>query len=579
MLSLQNSLSQLLSFCGLSNYSGQNEIALTEIVEAALNKYPAFKDAISKSLSDFFLSCLNGGGNHVEELRGDIYFSWNLKPFYYTKTLDNKNAKDVFILKDAKAFLQEKFRLWSYQEFWNGKSIAAEEFQALRDIAYTVIDYIDQLNSKLVDSWNAPRHVKFINYVITIDKIPIELIEKIKSHVNYSDQVQEWQSLGIDSNSPKAPIDTKYFKDLEPEILGQFNNLDDSLDGWLIKSENYQAMNTIMPMFKGKVQTIYIDPPFNTHNELYYLYSTKFQTAAWLSLLYDRLRLAKKLLKDTGNIFVRCDQKGNMLLRMLMNEIFGKKNFRNELVVSKVKGVISYASRRFNPAVYSLFFYAMSNQSVFNEIYIKRKKPKKSCWHRATYPYHGKNPAKPRYIFGAWIQPENKRQIGFGQEKLAEMEKEGRFRLKCKCGYIHTSGVWKGCPECGEEGNISLQYLVLPSNTTSVDANWTDIPGHNFTWRFNTENSEALLKRVIECSSNKGDLVMDFFLGSGTTAAVAHKLGRRWIGIEMGDHLYTIVLPRMKKVLDYDKKGISEEVKEYRGGGFFAYCELDQFED
>ncbi|MGC8887332.1 MAG: DNA methyltransferase, partial [Verrucomicrobiia bacterium] len=96
---------------------------------------------------------------------------------------------------------------------------------------------------------------------------------------------------------------------------------------------------------------------------------------------------------------------------------------------------------------------------------------------------------------------------------------------------------------------------------------------------FPTRNAEILLKRVIESTSNEGDLVMDFFLGSGTTTAVAHKLGRKWIGVEMGEHFYRVVLPRMKKVLAYDKSGISKEVKEYQGGGFFKYYELEQYEE
>jgi adenine-specific DNA-methyltransferase len=102
---------------------------------------------------------------------------------------------------------------------------------------------------------------------------------------------------------------------------------------------------------------------------------------------------------------------------------------------------------------------------------------------------------------------------------------------------------------------------------------------------FRTENSEILLKRVIESTSNEGDLVMDFFLGSGTTTAVAHKLKRKWIGVEMGEHFYSIVLPRMKKVLAYDKSGISKEkdvkekYNENNAGGFFKYYELEQYEE
>jgi adenine specific DNA methylase Mod len=96
---------------------------------------------------------------------------------------------------------------------------------------------------------------------------------------------------------------------------------------------------------------------------------------------------------------------------------------------------------------------------------------------------------------------------------------------------------------------------------------------------FYTQKPEKLLQRAIESTSNKNDLILDFFLGSGTTTAVAHKLGRKWIGVEMGEHFYTVVLPRMKKVLAYDKSGISKEVKEYKGGGFFKYYELEQYEE
>ncbi|MDP8003862.1 MAG: site-specific DNA-methyltransferase, partial [Caldisphaera sp.] len=116
--------------------------------------------------------------------------------------------------------------------------------------------------------------------------------------------------------------------------------------------------------------------------------------------------------------------------------------------------------------------------------------------------------------------------------------------------------------------------------------NWTDIPSYSIPskWSFSTENSEILLKRVIQSTSNEGDLVMDFFLGSGTTTAVAHKLKRRWIGVEMGEHFYSVVLPRMKKVLAYDKSGISkdddvkEKYNENNAGGFFKYYDLEQYE-
>jgi adenine-specific DNA-methyltransferase len=131
--------------------------------------------------------------------------------------------------------------------------------------------------------------------------------------------------------------------------------------------------------------------------------------------------------------------------------------------------------------------------------------------------------------------------------------------------------------------NWKVEYLT--SDETKITDNWKDIPSYSDVQNFQTENSEILLKRVIEASSNRGDLVMDFFLGSGTTTAVAHKLGRKWIGVEMGEHFWKKVLPRMKNVLAYDEKGISKEqdvketYNEKTAGGFFKYQVLEQYED
>ncbi|MCS7284993.1 MAG: site-specific DNA-methyltransferase [Hydrogenobacter thermophilus] len=164
---------------------------------------------------------------------------------------------------------------------------------------------------------------------------------------------------------------------------------------------------------------------------------------------------------------------------------------------------------------------------------------------------------------------------GLSQEKINEYEKKGWIRINPNRTYIDTQGnKVVGMPE----------YLKEPE--LLLDTNWTDIKSYEtHNTFFPTENSEILLKRVIESTSNEGDLVMDFFLGSGTTTAVAHKLKRKWIGVEMGEHFYTVVLPRMKKVLFYDKSGISKEkdvkekYNEKSAGGFFKYYELEQFEE
>jgi len=407
----------------------------------------------------------------------------------------------------------------------------------------------------------------------------IKLIEKLIKHKGFEEQVKEWKELGIIDNFDKnklfvktlngkslnkdyqfLPIDTKYFdEEIKYELLSLFENLDQELDGWLIKSENYQALNTILPKFKEKVQTIYIDPPFNKEQDADYFYSVKFKDATWATMLENRLRLARDLLNEKGSIFVRCDYNGNWIVRPLMDEIFGKENFRNEIIVNRTQEFFKFAQglNKFMVDTDTLFFYTKTDKALFNEIKIKREVEE---WWEPTLPGKPKSEEdKYRIVLGEKIKCPEGRKWGLKQEQIEELEKEGR--IKIENGKVLYAPLW-----------------------TTLKNNWTDIPGYSRRWGFLTENSETLLKRVIESTSTKGDLVMDFFLGSGTTTAVAHKLKRKWIGIEMGEHFWTIVLPRMKKVLAYDKSGISKEkdvkekYNENNAGGFFKYFEIEQFE-
>ncbi|PIZ85977.1 site-specific DNA-methyltransferase, partial [bacterium CG_4_10_14_0_2_um_filter_33_32] len=289
----------------------------------------------------------------------------------------------------------------------------------------------------------------------------------------------------------------------------------------------------------------------------------------------NRLKLAKDWLDKKGSIFVRCDYNGNWIVRCLMDEILENENFKNEIIISRISKQDPKV-KKFNTATDSLFFYSKTDVFQFNLLFKKLAKAKTERWHAMDSQGQG----QPLYIFGHMLTPPNGRHWTYGQENIKQMENEERIRLKCrKCGYIHISGFWKECPSCKNKDDVKVEYLLAPTDIKQIDSNWTDISGYTSNWDFQTENSEILLKRVIETSSNAGDFVYDFFLGSGTTTAVAHKLGRKWIGVEMGEHFYDVVLPRMKKVLAYDKSGISKEVKEYQGGGFFKYYELEQYEE
>ena len=345
--------------------------------------------------------------------------------------------------------------------------------------------------------------------------------------------------------------------------MGQFDDLDKSLDGWLIKSENYQALNTILPKFKEQVQTIYIDPPFNLGTNADYFYNVNYKDANWATLLENRLKLAKDWLDKKGSIFVRCDYNGNWIVRYLMDEIF--MNFKNEIAVSR--GTVPKGETGKMETGYDTFlFYSKEDDSFFVHPLVKREDVKWQQMHlpkeRTTYEL------QVRYFDEKPLLPPKGRHWAMSQEKINEYLKDGRIRINTGKDYIDLRGnKVVGVPE------------ILQSDYIRTNANWTDIPGYSSSWEFQTENAEILLQRVIEATSKKHNLVMDYFLGSGTTTAVAHKLGRKWLGVEMGEHFYTVVLPRMKKVLAYDKSGISKEVKEYQGGGFFKYFELEQYEE
>jgi len=524
------------------------------------------------------------------------------------RVFEKQSEVDYFINKNAKEFLREQFNIWLYQYVFSGESEWTEErikeLQVLKDIAFKIIDFISQFEDELVKIWNKPKFVLISNYVITLDRIAkkdIEVIEKVMNHEKFEEQVNEWKELGIvDKEFNKnnilentiegkqltekykhLPIDTKYFKDLELEILGLFDDLDNSLDGWLIKSENYQALNTILPKFKEKVQTIYIDPPFNKEQDADYFYSVKYKDSSWITLLENRLLLAKDILNNKGSIFVRCDYNGNMFVRLLMNEIFGEENFRNEIILSKSAKVTEQINR-YHSAHDSLFFYTKTNDYLFRTATKERTGPKWRGMHLPGVRWspipteyiklfskenlkkkNGKTTTRARIILGKEMLPPEGRHWALSQESIFELEKEGKIKL-----------------------NDRGEPITQESEVQKLTDNWTDWVGYSSIWGFSTENHEKVLERAIYTSSAKEkDIVLDFFLGSGTTTAVAHKLGRKWLGVEMGEHFYSIVLARMKKVLAYDKSGISKEkdVKEKynqnNAGGFFKYYELEQYED
>ncbi len=472
------------------------------------------------------------------------------------RIFEKQSEVDFFINKNAKAFLQEQFKLWSYQYFWEGaKEWSADrvnQLQILKDVAFKLIDFISQFEDELVKIWNKPKFVKNSNYVITLDRIKdISLVENILKHDNINEQIKEWKELGIVDENFKSNdiftidlmgkhlsekyqhllVDTKYFKDLELEILSQFEDLDKALDGWLIKSENYQALNTILPKFKEKVQTIYIDPPFNTGDDFPYV--DRFQDSSWLSLMKDRIAKSLGFLKKRGSFLLHLDENANELGKILVKDTF-KQEVSNEVIWDKgfrgteSKGIFQHAHD-------TVFFIKISEDST---------------WNQPTQMYKDQN-------------------LG----RYDKVDEDGRHYALIK--RTRTDGtVYYGKTYPKEEGKSANDVIsYVPTMASTNKQRWED---------FKTQKPEELLQIFIETASNQSDLVFDFFSGSGTTLATGQKSGRKWIGVEMGGYFESILLPRMKEVLagqgNHEPCGISKDLN-WQGGGFFKYYELEQYEE
>jgi site-specific DNA-methyltransferase (adenine-specific)/adenine-specific DNA-methyltransferase len=328
-------------------------------------------------------------------------------------------------------------------------------------------------------------------------------------------------------------------------------------DGWrnmIIFGDNLQFLKTVYenkdPLIKdkvkGKVQLIYIDPPFGTGDEYdgnkgQSAYSAKRKGADFVEFLRRRLILLNEILADDGSIFVRLDYHFGHYMKAIIDEIFGKNNFRNEIVINRFKRQLRDLNQ-FNVATDSIFFYTKGDASFFNEVEIGRLctfcgMKREPQWRGMSSP--GLRNPPERIIFGRELLPPKGRHWSYTQERINQFVEEKRIRINEEINYKDLKGKKiKGLPEYLQTENIP------------VDSNWTDLKGYVFASSYPTENPEELLQRVLLSASEKGDLVMDVFGGSGTTAAVAEKLGRRWITCDIGKLSYYTMQKRILTIQD-----------------------------
>lgn len=491
-----------------------------------------------------------------------------------------QGSMDYFIHKNALGFLKEQLDLYLFEYLFKEMTAFDDkrlnEINAIKEVALQVIVLVSEFENELCKIWNKPRFVLNSHFIVSLDQLKAKNydLNKITNHKNYPKQVKEWQDLNLKTTdnlleNEFLPLDTLYFKDLEEEIKNLFN--EDEINGTLIKSENYQALNSLKNRYKETIDCIYIDPPFNTGSDFAYI--DKFQDSTWLSLMHNRLELAYDFLSPQGSFYLHLDNNANYLGRMLVNDIFGKENFKNEIIWRR-KQATSYGDKYFGVVSDTIFLYSKTDKNIFHTIkslndentqkYIKErfvfsdkdgrkymKSPLVNSLNRPNlkYVFQGINPPP-----NGWLYSQTRMQELFDNNELL-IPNDPNARIYRKIFLDKYEGQ--------EISNLWLDISIV--NPMAIEQE-----------DFQTQKPEKLLERIIQASSDENSIILDFFAGSGTTCAVAHKLNRKYIGIEMGEHFESVILPRLKKVIGGFKSGAA---KEFNGGGVVKVYALESYEE
>lgn len=530
---------------------------------------------------------------------------------------------DYFINKNAKEFLQEQFSLWIKTYVFDDNTIFEEarlkQLKALRDIAYNIIDLVSQFEDELVKIWNKPKFAHSSNYVITLDKIAgkdLDLLKKILKSKGIEKQIKEWQELGITGDKFEIkeltkdkklnekwqylPLDTKFFKDFEFDILALFDDLDNQLDGWLIHSENYQALNTLKHKFYKKIDTVYIDPPYNAPaSEI--IYVNNYKHSSWVSLMENRIEVSKSLIKPNGSFICAIDKQEQESLGKLLEQKFNNKERVCVSIVHNPRGVqgddFAYTNE------YTYFVY---EKKTLNKL------PRPNLENRNLRDNGGeslrtdaKNCFYPIIVKDDII-------IGFGDVPNDDFHPSGKNIIQ-EDGSIYiypidNSGIerkWRYARQSIESITNLLNIKEIKNALEIYKYKDEDRP--KTVWndaRYDSnEYGKKLLNNIvpnaefefpkslyntldcIKISSNNKSIILDYFPGSGTTAHAILELNkkekskRKFLLTELGDHFYTTIIPRLKKIAFANEFENGKPIDEIGVSLMFKYYELEQYEE
>lgn len=346
---------------------------------------------------------------------------------------------------------------------------------------------------------------------------------------------------------------------------------DGSPQNMLIQGDNLETLKALLPYYAGKVKCIYIDPPYNTRSAFAH-YDDNLEHTRWLSMMYPRLELLREFLSEDGSIWVSIDDNEGHYLKVIMDEVFGRKNFIGTIIWEKRK--TRENRRKFSFKHDFIFLYARekcSFENIRNSLPISeeiRRRYKnldndlRGDWQSVAITAQAGHGTPSQFYTittpsGRKIYPPKGNCWRYTEEKLKELVRDNRIWFGEKGNNVPR--LKKFLSE-SEDSGLTPETIWYADDVGTNDSAKRFVNSITDNELFETPKPEELIKQILYIATNPGDLVLDSFLGSGTTAAVAHKMGRRYIGIEMGEHAVTHCVPRLQKVVDGEQGGISQAV-------------------
>ena len=538
-----------------------------------------------------------------------------------------RNSFDYFIHKDLGGFLTRELDFYIKNEVLfiddintdNEQAFTTQlsKIRALKQVASKIITFLAQLENFQKKLWLKKKFVISCDYCITLDRIPDKYYNEI---ANNQAQLAEWKTLfDVDinnqadlTNDPYLVLDTKFFsQEFKDMLLAEFDDLDEQTNGLMINSENFQALGVIEEKERRKIQTIYIDPPYNTDASKI-IYKNEFEHSSWVSLMAQGLLRSKKLLKCSGVLNCAIDDFELSNLQLAINEIYGKENFLGHLAIQiKPSGrtndyflatsheyILNYAAN-YDDA--EINFQSLSDDAV--KKYDEEDEISKFKWRDFLRTGGYSTPQeRPNSYYPIYFDQKTKKlslENSLNSIEILPLDSEGNKRVWRK-----TRPSFKEHNDIGEikvgkraNGDYTIKIIDRIKIGTRPKSMWFeskyDSSSHGTKLianilgkdKFSFPKSIFAVKDTLHLTSNKNDTVIDYFAGSGTTGHATIKLNRedqgnrKYILVEMGEYFNTVTKPRIQKVIysdnwkngkPQDKDGISQ---------MFKYFNLENYED